>query len=75
MGDLHERVHRHSENVPSNERKRWLAKKPVKEWSVDLPSTKDFKERVEKITPPKDLTRNLLSFASHDLNLRNRKSS
>ena len=58
---------RHSENIPSNERKLWLAKKPVKEWSVDLPSTKDFKERVEKITPPKDLKPGTYYlFASHD---------
>jgi uncharacterized protein YfaS (alpha-2-macroglobulin family) len=58
---------RHSEYIPSNERKQWLAKKPVKEWSVDLPPTKDFKERVEKITPPKDLKPgSYFLFASHD---------
>tara|TARA_B110000008_G_scaffold275904_1_gene314212 strand:+ start:5426 stop:11533 length:6108 start_codon:yes stop_codon:yes gene_type:complete len=58
---------RHSEYIPSNERKQWLAKKPVKEWSVDLPPTKDFKERVEKITPPKDLKPgSYFLFASYD---------
>ena len=58
---------RHSEYIPSNERKQWLAKKPVKEWSVDLPPTKDFKERVEKIIPPKDLKPgSYFLFASHD---------
>ncbi|MEC8777669.1 MAG: hypothetical protein VXX28_01455, partial [Verrucomicrobiota bacterium] len=58
---------RHSEYIPSNERKQWLAKKPVKEWSVDLPPTKDFKERVEKVTPPKDLKPgSYFLFASYD---------
>jgi hypothetical protein len=58
---------RHSEYILSNERKQWLAKKPVMEWSVDLPPTKDFQERVEKITPPKDLKPgSYYLFASHD---------
>ena len=58
---------RRSEYIPSNERKQWLVKKPVKEWYIDLPPTKDFKERVEKITPPKDLQPgSYYLFASHD---------
>jgi uncharacterized protein YfaS (alpha-2-macroglobulin family) len=58
---------RRSEYISSEERMQWLAKKPVKEWSVDLPPTKDYKERVEKITPPKDLKPgSYFLFASHD---------
>lgn len=58
---------RRSESISSEERKQWLEKIPVKEWSVDLPPTKDFKERVEKITPPKDLKPgSYFLFASHD---------
>ena len=49
------RAIRRSESISSEERKQWLAKKPVKTWSVDLPPTKDFKERGEEITPPKEL--------------------
>ena len=58
---------RRSEYISSEERMQWLAKKPAKEWSVDLPPTKDFKERVQKITPPKDLKPgSYFLFASHD---------
>jgi hypothetical protein len=58
---------RRSEYISSEERMQWLAKKPAKEWSVDLPPTKDYKERVEKITPPKDLKPgSYFLFASHD---------
>ena len=45
----------------------WLNKQPLKEWSVDLAPTDDFKERVEKIECPKDLEPgSYFLFASHD---------
>jgi uncharacterized protein YfaS (alpha-2-macroglobulin family) len=43
------------EAIDDNDRKDLLAKKADREWSVDLPETKDFKERLEEIAPPKDL--------------------
>src|SRR5207249_2224871 len=38
-----------------NERKSLLETKPDLEWSVKLPATDDFRERVEEIPAPKEL--------------------
>lgn len=38
-----------------NQRREILHQPPIKSWSVDLPKTEDFKERVEKIATPKDI--------------------
>jgi uncharacterized protein YfaS (alpha-2-macroglobulin family) len=37
-------------------RKQMLAQKPLREWSVDLPTTEDYHQRTEEIQPPQDLT-------------------
>jgi len=58
---------RHPEYVDHRRKGEWLDKQPLKEWSVDLPPTDDFKERVEKIDAPKDLEPgSYFLFASHD---------
>lgn len=38
-----------------NQRRAILQQPPLKSWSVDLPKTEDFKERVEKVETPKDV--------------------
>jgi uncharacterized protein YfaS (alpha-2-macroglobulin family) len=43
------------EHFDFNERQAITRQRPIKQWSVDLPKTDDFKERVEKIEVPKDL--------------------
>ena len=58
---------RHPEYVDHRRKGEWLNKQPLKEWSVDLAPTDDFKERVEKIDAPKDLEPgSYFLFASHD---------
>ena len=58
---------RHPEYVDHRTKAEWLRRKPVKEWSVDLPPTEDFKQRVEKIPAPKGLEPgSYFLFASHD---------
>jgi len=43
------------EQLNTQERKQLLAKQPAKAWSVDLPPTEDYKEKDQKVAPPKDL--------------------
>jgi len=43
------------ENLDENERQALLAKAPVRQWSVDLPRTDDYQERIEDVDPPDDL--------------------
>ena len=44
-----------------------LKKKPVRSWSVDLPATDDYMERVEKIPAPEDLDPGFYCLiSSHD---------
>ncbi len=43
------------EQLDANSRKSLLFAKPVLAWSADLPATADYKQRVEKITAPKDV--------------------
>ena len=38
-----------------DERKQLAARKPVLEWSADVPATEDFKERLERLMAPKEL--------------------
>ena len=60
---------RHPEYIDHRKKAEWLRRKPVKEWSVDLPPTDDFKQRVEKIPAPKGLEPgSYFLFASHDPN-------
>jgi uncharacterized protein YfaS (alpha-2-macroglobulin family) len=55
------------EQLDQNERKALLAKKAVREWSADLPATRDYQERTQEITPPKDLKPGFyFLIASHD---------
>ena len=44
-----------TEWLDDNERKALLAKKPDREWSADLPATKDYRERTEQVSAAKDL--------------------
>ena len=41
--------------LDNNEKAALLRKEIIKEWSVDLPPTADYHEKVMKITPPKNL--------------------
>jgi len=43
------------EQLNPQERKQLLAKPPAKAWSEDLPPTEDYKEKQQKVAPPKDL--------------------
>ncbi|MBV9124183.1 MAG: hypothetical protein JO112_12570, partial [Planctomycetes bacterium] len=43
------------EDLDEQERQALLSKKAAKEWSADLPATKDYHERLEKLPVPKDL--------------------
>lgn len=38
-----------------NDRRSILQQTPIKSWSIDLPKTDDFQERVEKVSVPKDI--------------------
>lgn len=44
-----------AEYLNNNERKALLGKRPIKEWSVDLPATEDYHERQEQIPARADL--------------------
>ena len=67
LGKPDETVPSHPELVDHRRKGEWLNKQPLKEWSVDLAPTDDFKERVEKIDVPKDLEPgSYFLFASHD---------
>ena len=46
---------RQAEQLDQNQRVALLARPPVKAWSVDLPATADFQERVESLPAPADL--------------------
>ena len=65
---------RHPEYVDHRRKGEWLNKQPLKEWSVDLAPTDDFKERVEKIDAPRTGARFLFS-CSHDPKFMNRRIS
>ena len=67
LGKPDETVPAPPEHVDHRRKGEWLNKQPLKEWSVDLAPTDDFKERVEKIDAPKDLEPgSYFLFASHD---------
>ena len=38
-----------------NDRRSIMQQRPIKSWSIDLPKTEDFKERVERVEVPKDV--------------------
>ncbi len=49
------------------EQKDLLARKPVLKWSVDLPATEDYQERLQEIAAPRDLKPGFYYLvASHD---------
>jgi len=56
FGDYLKSARWNPEQFDSNSRKSLLSAKPVLAWSADLPATADYKERVEKITAPEDLS-------------------
>jgi uncharacterized protein YfaS (alpha-2-macroglobulin family) len=43
------------EGIDQNDQKALVAQKPEYSWNVDLPETKDYKEKVEKIAPPSNV--------------------
>ena len=62
-----QRGNRRPESLDANDRRVMLAKRPVLAWSVDLPATKDYQERVEQIPAPEDLKPgSYFLLASHD---------
>jgi hypothetical protein len=44
-----------AEHLDQNQRQALLNVKPVLAWSADLPATKDYQQRVERLPAPKDL--------------------
>ncbi len=55
------------EQLDENERRALLAKEPLRQWSVDLPATADYQERMEEVEPPADLKPGFYFLvASHD---------
>ncbi len=57
------------ENRDVNERRQILSRAPVKSWSADLPKTEDYKQRVESVSVPQDVTPgSYYLVASHDQN-------
>lgn len=48
---------RHPEQLPANGRHRLLKLKPVKQWSVTLPKTEDYRPRNHTVRPPRKLKR------------------
>jgi hypothetical protein len=55
------------EELTDKERKALLKRKPVRQWSADLPPTPDFKERLHKLPAPQDLPAgSYYLIASHD---------
>jgi uncharacterized protein YfaS (alpha-2-macroglobulin family) len=56
-------------------RQQLLAKTPALEWNADLPATKDFKERTEKLPAPKTLKPGFYFIvASHDASFQERQN-
>ena len=55
--EAHVRSLRHwrPESLDRKERARLLRRKPIREWSADLPLTDDYQQRVERIPAPQDL--------------------
>jgi hypothetical protein len=47
-----DRKHNRPDRLNDQERKELLARKPVFAWSADLPPTKDYQERVERLPAP-----------------------
>jgi uncharacterized protein YfaS (alpha-2-macroglobulin family) len=55
------------ENIAYEEREKILKKKPVRQWSHNLPETKDYRERKEALPVPDDLAAgSYYLLASHD---------
>ena len=55
------------EQLDEGERQALLAKPPVRHWSVELPPTDDYQERIEEVAPPADLKPgSYFLVASHD---------
>ncbi len=58
-----------------NQRKQLLAASPVLEWNADLPPTKDYKQRTEKLPAPTKLKPGFYFIvASHDQNFAEREN-
>ena len=54
-------------SLPGDQQKRLLAKRPTLAWSVDLPKTTDYQERLEEIPAPQGLQPGFyFLLASHD---------
>ena len=51
-----EKRHHRPENLSDQERREILARKPVLEWSIDLPPTTDYKEKSFEVPAPGSLT-------------------
>jgi len=55
------------EYIDDRDRKALLAKEPAQQWSANLPSTKDYQERVQQLPAPKGLKPGFyFLIASHD---------
>jgi len=55
------------EQLDEQEREALLAKEPAHQWSVDLPATEDYQERLEELPAPKGLKPGFyFLIASHD---------
>ncbi|MBN1419220.1 MAG: carboxypeptidase regulatory-like domain-containing protein, partial [Planctomycetes bacterium] len=53
--------------IVGDERKALLAREPTLAWSIDLPPTSDYKERIEEIPAPEDIAPGFYCLvASHD---------
>lgn len=56
-----------AEQLDPSQREALLARRPVREWSADLPPTEDFQTRTETLTAPADLAPGpYFLIASHD---------